>query len=107
MDFETLETANVLRQREWDPGNAITLSYRGNELGGECGEAQNIIKKLERARLGLRGSRATRAELAAELGDIVICCSLIAISEGIFLGDAVRKKFNETSEKYNFNIKIP
>lgn len=57
--YHSLRAANVARQEEWDPGDKITLSYRGNELAGEVGEACNIIKKIERERLGIRGSRAT------------------------------------------------
>lgn len=95
----TLRAANEARQREWDVGNQISLSYRGNEMGGECGEAQNVIKKLERERMGIRGSRATIAQLAEELADVVICADLIAMAEGIDLDAAVRAKFNATSEK--------
>lgn len=95
----TLRAANLARQAEWDPGQQISLSYRGNELGGECGEAQNVIKKLERERLGIRGSRATLDDLAQELADVVICADLIAMAEGIDLDQAVADKFNATSEK--------
>jgi NTP pyrophosphatase (non-canonical NTP hydrolase) len=98
--FLQLREANAERQREWDPSDQITLSYRGNELAGETGEACNVIKKLERERIGIRGSRATLLELADELADIVICADLIAMAEGIDLGEAVQRKFNATSEKY-------
>lgn len=97
--FTTLRAANLARQAEWDPDDRITLAYRGNELGGECGEAQNIIKKLERERLGIRGSRATVQDLADELADVVICADLIAMAEGVDLDAAVAAKFNQTSEK--------
>jgi len=42
----------------------VSLLFRGVELGGEAGEALNVIKKLERERLGWRGSRATPEQLA-------------------------------------------
>lgn len=102
----TLRAANVARQAEWDPSDQITLSYRGNELGGECGEAQNVIKKLERERLGIRGSRATRDQLAEELADVVICADLIAMAEGIDLDQAVAAKFNATSEKVGLATRL-
>ncbi|WP_398473694.1 MazG-like family protein, partial [Tardiphaga sp.] len=70
------------RQAEWDSGNQITVTYRANELAGEMGEACNIIKKLERERLGIRGSRATVEQLAEELADVVICADLIAMGVG-------------------------
>lgn len=81
-EYPTLRDANQARQREWDTGNQITLAYRGNELAGEAGEACNVIKKLERERLGIRGSRATPAQLAEELADVVICADLIAMDAG-------------------------
>lgn len=95
----SLRSANATRQAEWDVDNQITLEYRGNELGGECGEAQNVIKKLARERMGIRGSRDTIEHLAEELADVVICADLIAMSVGIDLDAAVRDKFNATSEK--------
>lgn len=95
----SLRSANETRQAEWDPGNQISLSYRGNEMAGEVGEACNIIKKLERERLGIAGSRASKADLSEELADVVICADLIAMAEGIDLEAAVKAKFNKTSEK--------
>lgn len=104
--FYDLRQANALRQLEWDKEGAISLSYRGNELGGEAGEAQNVIKKLERERMGIRGSRATVDDLADELADVVICCDLIASAEGIDLGEAVERKFNATSDKYGLRTRL-
>lgn len=95
----TLRNANTARQKEWDVDNQITASYRGNELAGEVGEACNVIKKLERERMGIRGSRDTKEHLAEELADVVICVDLIAMSYGIDLDKAVRDKFNATSIK--------
>lgn len=97
--YGSLREANYARQKEWDSQNKIDASYRGNELAGELGEACNIIKKLERERLGIAGSRATIEQLAEELADIVICVDLIAMSYHIDLKAAVRNKFNKTSEK--------
>lgn len=97
--YTTLRDANVARQKEWDAGNQIDLAYRGNELAGEVGEACNVIKKLERERLGIAGSRDTVEHLAEELADVIICADLIAMQAGIDLDAAVRAKFNATSEK--------
>lgn len=102
-----LRSANVARQKEWDAGNQLTLAYRGNELAGEVGEACNVIKKLERERLGIKGSRDTVAHLAEELADVVICADLIAMHEGIdLLGEAVPAKFNATSEKVGLKTRL-
>lgn len=104
--YPTLRKANIARQKEWDSGNLITASYRGNELAGEVGEACNVIKKLERERLGIRGSRAAVPHLAEELADVIICCDLIAMHYGIDLQVAIVNKFNETSEKVGLNTRL-
>lgn len=104
--FSELREANFVRQQEWDSDNQISLAYRGNELAGEVGEACNLIKKLERERLGIRGSRATLQELAEELADVVICVDLIAMHEGIDLQKAIREKFNATSQKYGLSTSM-
>lgn len=112
----TLRAANIARQKEWDTDGEIDIAYRSNELAGEIGEALertvqaiflsiaagkacNIAKKIERERRGIRGSRATTDELAAELADVIICADLIAMDAGIDLDAAVERKFNDTSEK--------
>ena len=106
LSFSKLRRKNIQRQHEWDSNNQISLSYRGNELAGETGEACNIIKKLERERLGIKGSRATNKQLAEELADIIICVDLIAMHEGIDLEQAVRDKFNATSEKIGLKTQL-
>lgn len=105
--IKELTKANIERQKEWcNNGPTPDLSFRGNELAGETGEACNIIKKLERERHGWRGTRATKEMLAKEIADIVICCSLVSIEVGFDLEDAVKDKFNETSDKYNLHVKL-
>lgn len=97
--FECLRDANRSRQKEWHENGDPGASYKGNEMAGEAGEVCNVIKKLERERMGSRGSRATLEDLADELGDVVICLDLIAEHYGIALWEAVAKKFNKTSAK--------
>lgn len=105
-EYTTLRAANAARQLEWDADNQITAAYRGNELAGEVGEACNVIKKLERERMGIRGSRASVAELADELADVLICADLIALHYGIDLEAAVARKFNATSEKVGLSTML-
>lgn len=105
-EYASLREANIAREEEWDPTSQIELSFRGNELAGEVGEACNIIKKLERERLGIRGSRATIEQLAEELADVIICADLICMHEDIDLLKAVVEKFNKTSEKYNLKTRM-
>lgn len=104
--FSELRAADLERQAEWDRDGKIDLAYRGNELAGEVGEACNIIKKLERERLGIGGSRSTFAALAAELADVIICADLVAMQAEIDLGAAVRSKFNATSEKLGLATRL-
>lgn len=102
LSFTKLRAANVERDKAWDPDNKLDISFRIIELLGECGEASNIVKKLIREKLGLRGSRTTKAKLAEELADIVICADLCAMEEGIDLGQEVIRKFNQTSKEQGF-----
>ncbi len=57
--IEALQEAHVERQEEWCPDQKPDLSFRGNEMAGEVGEACNVIKKLERAVGGYRGAART------------------------------------------------
>lgn len=98
--------ANRARQVEWDKDSNITLAYRGNELAGEVGELCNVIKKLERERIGIRGSRASKDDLEEELGDAIICLYLIGMHMDIDPDKAARKKFNKTSEKYGLQTRV-
>lgn len=99
-----LREANIERDKVWDPRGQINFSFRGNELAGEVGEACNVIKKLERERLGLKGSRTSVMELADELADVVICADLTAMDAGIDLRTAIIHKFNETSRKNGLEV---
>lgn len=99
-----LREANDRRAIEWVTDGEVSLSFKGNELAGEVGEACNVIKKLERERMGAVGSRATIEDLADELADVVICADLVASKAGIDLHAAVRRKFNKTSRKYGLTV---
>lgn len=101
--YATLREANDARQKLWGVKDPM---FAAVELAGEVGEALNVVKKLERERLGMAGSRATVQELADELGDVVICCDLLAKVFGIDLDRATAEKFNKTSRKMGFPILI-
>lgn len=104
--FTTLRDANTARQKLWDTKGVLDAAYRGNELAGETGEACNIIKKLERERHGIGGTRSNPAALAEELADVVICCDLIALYYGFDLGAAVQLKFNLSSDRLMLPVKL-
>lgn len=107
LSFATLREANARRNAIWDTtAEGLSLAFRGNELAGEVGEACNVIKKLERERLGIRGSRDTVEHLTEELADVIICVELIAMAMNIDLAHAVSAKFNETSHKQKLPIFI-
>jgi NTP pyrophosphatase (non-canonical NTP hydrolase) len=99
-----LREANVRRQQQWDPDHKITSLYRAVEFAGEAGEACNKVKKLEREKMGLPGSRTTTEELADELADVVITADLIAMEYGIDLQKAIRRKFNDTTDKMKLTV---
>ena len=104
--LDQLRSANAARQKEWDGGNLQSLSYRGNELAGEVGAACNVIKKLEREKLGIVGSRDTVTHLAEELAVVIICVDLIAMDLGLDLALAVKDKFNATSAKVGMATRL-
>lgn len=76
--YDNLRDANRARQTEWDTAGDITLSYAGNELAGEVGEL------IEAATDILFGGTDNEA-LKQEIGDVIICCDLIAMRCGFDL----------------------
>ena len=108
LTFDQLARATTARNPEWGDTNR-TPEFRACELAGEVGEVCNEVKKLARFRMGLVGGKTTcegRDDLADELGDVVICCELLASQFGIDLGEAVHRKFNKTSFKHDFSTFI-
>jgi NTP pyrophosphatase (non-canonical NTP hydrolase) len=107
LTFKTLARVSAAREKERDPDNKCSgLLYRAVELAGECGELCNVVKKLERARLGVVGSTATQEQLKAELADVAIALDLVATAAGVDLAEAVRAKFNLTSQQLGLKTKI-
>lgn len=74
-----LRDANFVRALEWSNGGDGPQFY-AVELYGEAGEALNVVKKLEREKLGMVGSRATLQDMADEIADVIICVDLLAIA---------------------------
>ena len=103
---DDLQLATELRQLEWPGASNASLSFRGVELAGEVGEACNVIKKLERGRLGIDGSKTTLFALEEEIADVILCCALIANDCGIDLWGAVCNKFNATSAKMELETRL-
>lgn len=75
-----LRSANAVRHVEWSNGTGDGALFYAIEFFGEAGEALNVVKKLERERMGMVGSRATVNDLAEELADVVICIDLLLMA---------------------------
>lgn len=106
MNLSEIREANIRRDQEWAGGRQLPLSFRGLELAGEAGEACNELKKLERGSRGMAGGKTDISGLVEELADVLICVDLIAMDLEIDLGEAVRAKFNRTSEKYGLQTRL-
>jgi len=107
LDFSTLRQANLARAKEWNPTGADTgPGFAGLELAGEVGELCNLLKKAERARLGLVGGSVSPAAIAEELADVVICADLVGLALGLDLWPIVVAKFNATSEAKGFATRL-
>jgi NTP pyrophosphatase (non-canonical NTP hydrolase) len=131
--LDLLRRCNVERAPDFHAGGLMDWSpaERGNELAGETGELCNELKKLLRfdRKHGLRMAypgqsfdfmlehggtgAADHVERSAiierirnELGDVVICASLIAAQFGIDLEQATIDKFNATSDKIGSAVKL-
>lgn len=113
LNFNVLREANVRRCEEvfhklndWSPTDWATA------MAGECGEACNEIKKLRR----LDGADADadtaenrhwlKVNIAHELADLVIYADLLAARLDIDLGEAIKFKFNEVSDKRSSTVKL-
>lgn len=104
MDFlKQLAQLNIRRQLEWDSCGQLDLTYRALELCTECGELGEQVKKLVRTQLGLVGNTTDITHIADEVGDVMICLSLLCADLGIDIELATKGKFNKTSTKYNLN----
>lgn len=104
--YASLSEALAARQEEWDPSSKLSLTFFATELAGEVGEACNCVKKLERERLGLKGSRSSLEALGEELSDVVMCAHNLAKESGIDLNKAIVSKFNATSKKLGFKTRL-
>ncbi len=111
-EFSILRNTNKTRCVEWMDSlpELENIDFHALELGGECGEAQNICKKIARHRRGIPGALSpeeARPMLAEELADIIICCDMVAAILNIDLWDEVCRKFNKTSAKHGFVTMLP
>lgn len=114
MTFDEFSKANRTRC-ESPAGFAHTLDSWSlsdwlTATAGELGEAANIIKKLNRVRDGIPGNKQSadelRAALSDELADTFIYLDLLAQSQGVNLGEAVRRKFDAKSAEMGYPLRL-
>lgn len=116
MDFETFRTANRARcETSAGFGHALGSwrpSQWSNAMAGECGEACNITKKIDRVLDHLPGNyddatlEMFAEMLKREIGDMVIYADLLAQHMNFRLEDCVRTAFNEKSEEIGSGIRL-
>jgi NTP pyrophosphatase (non-canonical NTP hydrolase) len=85
------------------------LTYWTTAIAGEVGELCNMVKKMQRVKMGgvddgrsYAAKDITREMIEEEIGGIAIYLDLIASLYDINLSDAIVNTFNSKSEKYGF-----
>lgn len=108
LSFDTLREANIRRLplfrnrhgdiahsnpdgSDWSPAQWLQATV------GELGEYANVRKKFERG--DIEDEFQFRELAKRELADVATYLDLLAFRLGIDLGEAVRLKFNEVSER--------
>ena len=94
LTFSQLRSHNIKRcQDSYHGVNEWSAQDWACAMAGECGEVCNLIKKMR------RGEVVDAKMIADEIADLVIYADLLAARLGINLGEAVRNKFNEVSNR--------
>lgn len=75
---------------DWSPAEWLQATV------GELGELANLLKKVNRGDFTLEEAMP---EIRKEFADVVIYFDIMALQFDIDLGEAVRCKFNEVSER--------
>ena len=109
LTFQEVHAANTARCRRWheDRGEWSGADW-ATALGGETGEALNVVKKLRRVECGLQPGpndppvMELGAMLADELADVFLYLDLLAWHYGIDLPYAIVAKFNRVSATQGF-----
>jgi NTP pyrophosphatase (non-canonical NTP hydrolase) len=89
------------------PEDILSLSFRSNEMQSEVGELGDVVKKIERLRLGIPGTKPENADmnvlrrkLNEEFGDSLISIGLLADALCVDLDFAFKMKTEELLERY-------
>lgn len=108
--FGELRLVNGSRKDRW---HGDTDSWVGsdwsNAMAGECGEACNVVKKIRRLDLGLKGNKARDtnrtlllSDLGIEIADTIIYADLLGRYYDLDLDHFIKYKFNAVSEEQGF-----
>ena len=113
LTFEELRKLNWVRCDEcFHPIDDWSPTDWGCAIGGEVGEALNMIKKLRRLQdekvqeLSNKDEEYYVEEIVKELADVVIYADLLATRLRRNLGDYVALKFNEVSNRVGSDLKL-
>lgn len=109
----SIRMINRERSAQWHGEGDDVIPWTGadwsNAMQSEAGEAGNVVKKLRRLETGVRDGKQTKSkedylvELADEIADTFLYLDLLADYYGIDMMEAIRNKFNRTSEEYGFS----
>lgn len=100
LDFDRLREINVARcEHAFHPLNSWSSNDWATAVAGEIGEMCNLSKKLHRQHKGDPTPGQLVELIRKEAGDVVAYLDLFCARLGINLGEAVRSKFNEVSER--------
>jgi len=116
MTFDELRCANETRcEQSFHPINQWSPTDWGCAMAGEAGEACNNLKKLKKLRRlesekfpkEFQIDEQTLVDMTMdEIADMVIYADLLAQRLGRKLEDAIKNKFNQTSDKVGSDIKL-
>jgi len=112
LTFEELRLANIARIPQYKDKNGLHVHDKvdGSDwtpaqwlqaVVGEVGEYANLRKKHERGDIS---SYTFLKEARKELADIIVYLDILAYQFDIDLGEAVRDKFNEVSDRVGSTI---
>lgn len=115
LTFSEVTAINWGRCIRWheDSSTAWTGADWGTAMGGECGEALNVIKKLRRLECGMPPGPDDPPEpelkkmLADELADTFLYLDLLASFYDVDLPAAIVSKFNRVSARQGFPERLP
>jgi len=110
LTFDEFRAANRARCLKWHPEGIESWSDSDwmTAIVGELGELAGLIKMRNRERDGLPGNKfsPTDEQIAKEAADVFTYLDLLCERNGIDLGQAAARKFNEVSERVGFPDRI-